>query len=357
MTPNNIAKRYLSEHRGIKKILTGYQLNNDLKTNMMWDSNSKQYYPALIAFARNKDGNITGGQSIYLNKDTNNKADIEVNKRSFGRIRGSFVEISKNNEQQNVQISKDDNNSVSNITIIAEGVETALSIAEAGIKGKILCSLGVSNIRNYEPIKGERIIIAADNDGKDAVSVRTIIKAQEELIRQGATVIIIQPPEKGDFNDMLKSQGAESINKLIEPEIAKLTAASNVAELKSSLKINDNRKSHIKSIKLLCSKFANNDNNELNNLQQQQIKALAKFGTAENIDTALQIYRAKGIDSCMLYSNKICIAAIEQKIQKNLQIMKNKFDPNYNLGDKKFSDIVIYDFQGKSHLILSLKIT
>ncbi|XVN40732.1 MAG: AAA family ATPase [Rickettsia endosymbiont of Argas persicus] len=349
--PNNIAKKYLSEHRGIKKILTGYQLNNDLRTNMMWDSNSKQYYPALIAFARNKDGNITGGQSIYLNKDTNNKADIEVNKRSFGRIRGSFVEISKNNEQQNIPNSKDGNNSASNVTIIAEGLETALSIREAGIKGKILCSLGVSNIRNYEPIKGERIIIAADNDGKDAVSVNTVIKAQEELIRQGAVVSIIRPPEKGDFNDMLKSQGVESIRNIIEPEIEKLTVASNAIELKSSLKANDNRKSQIKSIELLFSKFANNDNNGLNNLQQQQITALAKFGTEENINIALQIYREKGIDSCTAYSNKICIAAIEQKIEKDLQIMQNKFDPNYNLGDKKFSDIVIYDFQGKSHLV------
>ena len=31
--------------------------------------------------------------------------------------------------------------------------------------------------------------------------------------------------------------------------------------------------------------------------------------------------------------------------------MKNKFDPKYNLGDKRFSDIVVYDFQGKSHLV------
>ncbi|KJV62566.1 AAA domain protein [Rickettsia amblyommatis str. Ac/Pa] len=349
--PNNVAKRYLSEHRGIEKILTGYQLSNDLRTDMMWDSNSKQYYPALIAFARNKDGNITGGQSIYFNKDTNNKADIEVNKRSFGRIRGSFVEINKNNEQKNIPNSKDGNNSASNVTIIAEGLETALSIGEAGIKGKILCSLGVSNIRNYEPIKGERIIIAADNDGKEAVSVRTIIKAQDELISKGATVTIIRPPGKGDFNDMLKSQGAESIGNLLEPEIIKLTAASKATELKSSLKANDNSKSQFQSIELLFSKMVNNDNNGLNNLQQQQIQALAKFGTAENINTAIQIYREKGIDSCLLYSNKICIAVIEQKIQKDLQIMKNKFDPNYNLGDKKFSDIIIYDFQGKSHLV------
>ena len=31
--------------------------------------------------------------------------------------------------------------------------------------------------------------------------------------------------------------------------------------------------------------------------------------------------------------------------------MQNKFDPNYNLGDKKFCDIVVHDFQGKSHLV------
>ncbi len=149
---------------------------------------------------------------------------------------------------------------------------------------------------------------------------------------------------------MLKSQGAESINKLIEPEIAKLTVASKITQ-QSSLKASDDSKSQFQSIELLLSKLANNDNNELNNLQQQQITALAKFGTAENINTALQIYREKGIDSCIFYSNKICIAAIEQKIQKDLQIMKNKFDPNYNLGDKKFCDIVVHDFQGKSHEI------
>ncbi len=86
------------------------------------------------------------------------------------------------------------------------------------------------------------------------------------------------------------------MKKLIEPEIAKLTVASNAAELKSSLKANDDRKSQFNSIELLFSKLANNDNNELNNLQQQQITALAKFGTEENINTALQIYREKGID-------------------------------------------------------------
>lgn len=115
---------------------------------------------------------------------------------------------------------------------------------------------------------------------------------------------------------MLKFQGAESTNKLIEPEIAKLTAATKVTK-QSSLKASDDRKSQFQSIELPFSEL-NNDNNELNNLQQQQITALAKFGTAENINTALQIYREKGIDSCTTYSNKICKTAIEQKIHYKL---------------------------------------
>lgn len=281
--PDNVAKKYLSEHRGIKKVLTRYQLSKDLRINMMWDKRSRQYDPALIAFARDKEGNITGGQSIYLNKETGTKADIEVNKRSFGKIRGSFVEISKNAEQKNVQSNKHGNNSVSNITIIAEGVETALSIQESGVKGKILCSLGISNIRNYEPIKGERIIIAADNDGKEAVSVNTVIKAKEELISKGAIVSIIMPQDMGDFNDMLKSKGAESVRKFIGAEVAKLTEEAN--------------------LKLLSDiKAGSTDNNNLLQEVQNAVKSLSRFGTKEDVSVASQIHQEKGLESLISYS-------------------------------------------------------
>ena len=311
MMPNNVAKKYLSEHRGIEKILTGYQLSRDLRTNMMWDSNSKQYYPALIAFARNKDGNITGGQSIYLNKDTNNKADIEVNKRSFGRIRGSFVNI------QQVQNKH-------NVTIIAEGIETALSLQEASIKGKILCSLGVNNINNYPAAAGEKILIAADNDGKDSATLNTVNKAKEELINKGAAVSIIAPQEKGDFNDMLKVQGAESIRKYIEPEMQKLTTALWILKPE--------------------------DSNML--LQfEQQIKALKKFTTKEYINVALQIYEKQDIQSFLDYSNKICTAAIAKKIITDLQIMQNKFDPQHDFGNVRFNKITVQDFNGNKHYI------
>jgi hypothetical protein len=344
-TNNNVARQYLGKHRGIKAVLEKFQLSGDLKTNMMWDNETKQYYPALIAFARDQQGRITGGQSIYLNQETAAKADIAVNKRSFGKISGSFVEIQQDNQQEN--------KSRNNITIIAEGVETALSLQEAGIKGKIICSLGINNIKNYQPTTGEKIIIAADNDGQSSISVNTVTKAKEQLASKGAVVSVIMPQDTGDFNDMLKTKGAKSIKNLIEPEIAKLTTNETLNEkttkFTESLKPiynskADNNQLQIKSLELELEKSVSS-----NMLQefQQKIKSLERFTTKENINTALQIYKEKGMESFISYSNDSCSKAIERKITRDLQIMKNKFDPNYNLSAVKFCDIVIDDFKGK----------
>ena len=46
---------------------------------------------------------------------------------------------------------------------------------------KTLCSLGISNIKNYAPSKGEQIIIASDNDGIDSITEKTIKNAKASL--------------------------------------------------------------------------------------------------------------------------------------------------------------------------------
>ncbi|MDJ1256687.1 MAG: hypothetical protein MRQ11_05065 [Candidatus Midichloria mitochondrii] len=66
MNDGDIEKQYLNKYRRLESVLE--KLGKDIRANQMWDSNSKQYYPALIAFARDKDRNVTGGQSIYLDK-------------------------------------------------------------------------------------------------------------------------------------------------------------------------------------------------------------------------------------------------------------------------------------------------
>jgi len=46
-----------------------------------------------MGFARNKDGEIKAMQAIYLDSIKYDKANIDVNKRSYGIISGSYVEV------------------------------------------------------------------------------------------------------------------------------------------------------------------------------------------------------------------------------------------------------------------------
>ena len=213
----NVAHRYLTSERAIT-----CELSADIKTAGIYDKGACKSFPALVAFARNSEGNITGGQRLLLDGKTGTKANVDIARKSFGSISGSFVEIS------------DSNNAKANITIIAEGLETALSVNQAlrehnNIKNivygtKVLCSLGISNIKNYSPSKAEKIIIAADNDGENAITAKTIENSKAELQTKGAIVEIVKPDEKGDFNDMLKAGNSREISQIFTPAIERHTA-------------------------------------------------------------------------------------------------------------------------------------
>ena len=226
----SVAFKYLTKERGLE---FNTAITNDVKTTGVYvggiadESNSLvkgKYLPAIVAFARDSEGRVTGGQQILLNKITSAKADVDIPKKSFGKIAGSFVDLS-NSSDKGTNITK------SRITIIAEGLETALSVAQAlgersgeNAETKTLCSLGISNIKNYSANIGEKIIIAADNDGASSVTNKTIENAKIALQEKGAYVEIVRPAKEGDFNDVLKSEGSNAISKAFEPAISRHNA-------------------------------------------------------------------------------------------------------------------------------------
>ena len=229
----SVAHRYLTQKRGITceagidiKTTGIYSHSNQTTKDKLRQSSEKsqgEYLPAIVVFARNSHGVVTGGQQILLDQRTGGKAEVDIAKKSFGKIAGSFVEVGK---VENTQGSK------SSITIIAEGLETALSIKQAlanepndkDIQVKVLCSLGISNIKNYQPTASEKIIIAADNDGEHAITAKTIETAKNELQNKGAFVEIVLPDKVGDFNDILQQEGVEAITKSFTKALAKHTA-------------------------------------------------------------------------------------------------------------------------------------
>ena len=209
------AARYLVKIRKIDFNFSRDKIGEDIRTTTIYEPSIQKTLPAIVAFARNQDGEITGGQQLLLSTNSLGKANVDTPRKSFGKITGSFVEISSPNRNiQNLQnqFLKDHNT----ITIIAEGLETALSIQYAGIDAKIICSLGIHNIKNYVPHKGEQIIIAADNDGKDATTNKTIIEASDSLRMSGAAVRVVRPEQVGDFNDILQRNGIGGILEIRE---------------------------------------------------------------------------------------------------------------------------------------------
>ena len=224
----NVAYRYLREVRNIS-----CELGGDIKTTGIYEKEAGKSFPALIAFARDEHGNVTGGQRLLLDGKSGSKAKVDVPKKSFGYISGSFVEISNPNwnlKNLSEQLLK----SHETITIIAEGLETALSVKQAlsehsekkGIENqvRILCSLGISNIKNYGAREGEKIIIAADNDGVDSITGKATLNAKALLEEKGAFVEIVKPDRQGDFNDLLKAGNSKLISSLFAPAIASHSA-------------------------------------------------------------------------------------------------------------------------------------
>ncbi|HJK87185.1 MAG TPA: AAA family ATPase [Candidatus Megaira endosymbiont of Nemacystus decipiens] len=210
ITKSTVAYNYLSKKRGVDTELT-----DDIKTCSIYVSEKKSYLPALVVFARNKDGKITGGQQILLGKKTNNKADVLIPKKSFGNISGSFVNLGIINDESGSKKKE-------SFTIIAEGVETGLSIKKSLSEHlqtgsshsiKVLCSLGISNIKNYAPYKNENVIIAADNDGNKSKTLKLVENIKMSLEEKGASTELVMPGAEGDYNDVLKKEGSREVAK------------------------------------------------------------------------------------------------------------------------------------------------
>jgi hypothetical protein len=238
---NHVAYRYLNKVRGIS-----CELSVDIKTTGIYDNQLGKSFPALVVYARDGDGNVTGGQRLLLDARTSGKANIDLPKKSFGKISGSFVAIAGEEEPQ--------------VTIIVEGLETALSVkqglsehsaANGRVKTKIICSLGISNIKNYPAKQNEKIIIASDNDGKDSVTHQTIENAKIELEKQGAFVEIVRPEKEGDFNDVLQDKengGSKAISDAFNSSLIKhtaLTVAEYFGESAFNIKFNENNNKNI----------------------------------------------------------------------------------------------------------------
>ncbi|OJW51839.1 MAG: hypothetical protein BGO67_07395 [Alphaproteobacteria bacterium 41-28] len=223
-----IAERYLREHRKIEG-----ELPQDLR---YLPADKMRLHPSLMVAARSQTGEVTAVQLTLLNPQTAAKAKIDVAKRSYGLIKGSAVTIQACSHPREDGKHREPAQS-SHILFIAEGVETALSIKETGVREMIKASLGLSNIGRLTPnilnessLNGPslnggplnesphtRIIIYADHDAPDSSAAKSLHKSVQALQDNGYEVTVIKPDHLGeDFNDVLKQKGPQGVREILE---------------------------------------------------------------------------------------------------------------------------------------------
>ena len=197
---------YLSKFRGIPEFVHEKLAFRFLQT----DNNDKYSYKTssmvLIPILDSKR-TVQGVQRIFLSEE--------------GKKLGKFTLGALKNNAGLIQ-----DGSVGQVLVIAEGPETAASIATI-FEGPILASLSLGNMKNMAEIviqtwKPRQVIIAADFDGEkelfeDGHEEVAIVSLTKELQKANIEVVIKRPLALGstkcDWNDILVQHGIEGIKK------------------------------------------------------------------------------------------------------------------------------------------------
>jgi hypothetical protein len=194
----------------------------------MYDNETRQNYPALIAISKNILGKLQAIQVTYLDAKTAKKAKLNNNKKTYGilNVGNPVVIINEGLNKEHI--------------VVAEGVETALSIKEANPSLRIYATLGAGNFKHVPVTKQNKsVLFCADNDGENSSSQKLLQQASEVLSMQGIDVWQIMPKDyKQDFNDVLKNKGVRAVKEYLEsPQLIKkgISADKLQQDIKNSL--------------------------------------------------------------------------------------------------------------------------
>ena len=161
-------------------------------------------HPAMLVIARDAEGNIKAVQATYLDPLTHGKVDkseVAIQKQTFGVMKGAAVTIRGNKHAP---------------TLIAEGIETALSLKQALPDATVKVTLSKANFKNIDPeTLTAKTIFCLDCDGQDLKKDKVIHDATKRLLEANKQVAFMVPAthqqQKIDYNDVLKTSGVKSI--------------------------------------------------------------------------------------------------------------------------------------------------
>jgi predicted P-loop ATPase len=162
--------------------------------------NAYNHYGALVALATDAEGQVHGLQLIYLTED-GRKAPLKVQKRT-NKAHDGWADVAAVRLPGTAPV------------VLCEGVETALSVWQATGQESWAC-LGISNIARAPLPDGVPVIVARDGDEPNSKADQQLRQAVTVLRAGGHEVTVAAPPPGQDFNDILQSDGDDTVRMLI----------------------------------------------------------------------------------------------------------------------------------------------
>ncbi len=143
--------------------------------------------PVMVAAVQSVDGQIIGIHRTYLKADGSGKAPVTSVKMMLGKCAGGAVRFAMPGPKLG----------------IAEGIETALSVAQECPDLPVWAALSTSGLKALilpECVREVVILADADEPGEQAAK-----DAAQKFLREGRNVKIARPPIGKDFNDTLQA--------------------------------------------------------------------------------------------------------------------------------------------------------
>jgi hypothetical protein len=150
---------------------------------------SDQRWPAMVALVQTVTGQPIAVHRTWLSRNGNGKAPVEPNRMTLGPVSGSAIRLAE----------------ATDTVVIAEGIETALSVTKILGNQPVWASLSTSGMKAVHlPPSIRSVTIAADHDGPGLQAAQSLCRRLET---EGRSVTMIKPNrENADFNDLLAEE-------------------------------------------------------------------------------------------------------------------------------------------------------
>lgn len=165
-------------------------------------------HPGMVACIVNHLGEVISAHRTFLQVPMPGaalKADVEKSKLALGGYKGGYIPLNRGKSGRAIKDAPE-----GDIVVLAEGIETGLSIAMMSPEYRCLAAVSISNFASLIlPPAISTVVIAVDNDGDNQQSIAAIEAAIAYYSDQGRVAYTVNSPVGKDFNDYLQSSSKD----------------------------------------------------------------------------------------------------------------------------------------------------